>query len=103
MKYINYINSGLALASLAFFLGCSSVDRAISDTTLRMPTTSVDVYKDGKTPDRKYKEIAEMTYLDKRENELKAQRLFIKEALKIGGNGIIMSVTPAGLKGSGSM
>lgn len=93
----------IALAALVFVLGCASTDKVVFDTTPRPPTTSVDVYKDGKKPDRKYKEIAEMTYLAKREKELHAQRQFIEEARKIGGNGILMTVADAGVRGGGSM
>ena len=100
---MKHITTALALTTLTFLLGCSSMDKSVFDTTPRKPTTSVDVYKDEKMPTRQYKEIGEVTYVAKREKELQAQRSFITEARKMGGNGIIMSVTPAGIRESGSM
>src|SRR5438874_1578152 len=74
------IITSLALLPLLFAFGCVTADKIVTDTTPRQPTTSVDVYKDGKMPDRKYKEIAELSFLGPREEELRAQRRFIRQA-----------------------
>src|SRR5688572_28554440 len=71
------INS-LALVPLLFAFGCVTADKVVTDTTPRQPTTAVDIYKDGKIPDRKYKQIAELSFLGPREEELKAQKRFIR-------------------------
>jgi|SRR6185312_12422818 len=89
----------LGLATLLLITGCATADKIVTDTTPREPTTAVDVYKDGKIPDRKYKEIAELSFLGPREEELRAQRRFIRQAQKLGGNGVLFTVVPAGQKG----
>jgi hypothetical protein len=95
------INS-LALVPLLFMIGCVTADKIVTDTTPRSPTTSVDVYKDGKIPEGKYKEIAELSFLGPREEELRAQKRFIRQAKELGGNGILFTVVPAGQKGGGA-
>ena len=62
----------------------------------------MDIYKEGKMPDRKYKEIAELSFLGPREEELRAQKRFVAQARKMGGNGILLGVVPAGQKGGGA-
>ena len=96
------INTLLALSALLLAAGCATTDEVILDSTPRAPTTSVDIYKDGKTPDRKYKEIAELSFLGPREEELRAQKRFIAQAQKMGGNGVLFAVVPAGQKGGGA-
>jgi hypothetical protein len=54
-------------------------------------------------PDRKFKEIAELSFLGPREDELRAQRRFISQAKEMGGNGVILTVTDAGVKGGGTL
>jgi len=95
------IITSLALLPFFFAFGCVTADKIVTDTTPRQPTTSVDVYKDGKMPDRKYKEIAELSFLGPREEELRAQKRFIRQAKELGGNGILFAVVPAGQKGGG--
>ena len=92
----------LPLVVALALVGCVTADEMILDSAPRKPTTSVDMYLDGKVPEKKYKEIAEMTFLGPRDEELRAQRRFIGKAQKIGGNGIIFSVTPAGQRGGGA-
>ena len=96
------ITTLLTLSAILFVAGCASTDQVIFDSTKRAPTTSVDVYKDGKIPDRKFKEIGEFSFLGPRENELRAERRFISEAKQRGGNGVIFTVVPAGIKGGGT-
>lgn len=93
------IITSLTLVSLLVGSGCVTADKIVLDTAPRQPTTAVDVYKEGKTPDRKYKEIAELSFLGPREDELRAQKRFIRQAQELGGNGIPFAVVPAGQKG----
>ncbi len=90
-----------ALTALLVITGCASTDEIISDSTKRPPTVSVEVFKEGRVPDKKFKDIAELSYLGPREDELRAQKFFIGRAQKLGGSGIIFSVVPAGQKGGG--
>jgi hypothetical protein len=91
----------VGLATLLFITGCASTNEIVSDTTKRQPTTSVEVFKEGRAPARQHKEIAELSFLGPREDELRAQKFFIKRAQKLGGNGIVFTVIPAGQKGGG--
>ncbi len=88
--------------SLYLFTGCASTDEMILDSKTRAPTTTVEVFKDGKRPPRWSKEIAELTFLGPREDELRAQRRFIERAKELGGNGVVFSIVEAGEKGGGS-
>jgi len=99
---MNKIITSLALSLLVFGSGCVTADKIVLDSTPRQPTTAVDVFKDGKMPDRKYKEIAELSFLGPREEELRAQKRFIRQAQELGGNGILFAVVPAGQKGGGA-
>ena len=93
--------AALFVIPLLFTFGCVSADKVVTDTMPRPPTTSVDIYKGSKTPDRKFKVIAELSFLGPREEELRAQRRFTRQAKELGGNGILFSVVPAGQKGGG--
>src|SRR5438093_13256195 len=98
---MNKIITSLALSLLVFGSGCVTADKIVLDSTPRQPTTAVDVYKDGRMPDRKYKEIAELSFLGPREEEIRAEKRFIRQAQKMGGNGLLFAVVPAGQKGAG--
>ena len=92
--------TAVALFIMALLIGgCASTDEVLLDSSKRAPTTSVDVFKEGKSPVCKYKEIAELTFLGHREEELRAQRRFVGQAKKMGGNGVIFQVVIAGDKG----
>ena len=88
------------LSLLLMLCGCASTSEVVLDNTKRPPTTSVEVFKDGKTPDRKFKQIAELSFLGPREDELRAQKRFVRQAQKMGGNAIIFRIENAGQKGS---
>lgn len=72
------------------------MDRVVYDNTKRQPTTRIDVYKDGRVPDRKYQEIAELLMPGHREDELMRQQQLVEQAKRIGGNGLIFFAQPAG-------
>lgn len=95
------ISKVLALVSLLWFTGCASTDEVITDSTKRQSTASIDVFKDGQTPNRQFKPIAELSFLGPREEELRAQKFFTGRAEKLGGNAIVFTVAPAGQKGGG--
>jgi len=76
--------------------GFTAIERIQYDDSKRPPTTSLDVYKDGKVPDRKYKEIAELMMPGHREDELLRQKQLIAEAKRMGGNGLIFSSAMTG-------
>src|SRR5438477_8717217 len=82
----------LGLISLLFIASCASTNEIVSDTTKRPPTGSVEVFKEERVPSKRFKEIAELSFLGPREEELRAQKYFIKRAKKFGGNGVIFSM-----------
>jgi hypothetical protein len=98
---MNQVRILLAPSAVAFLMGCATADQIVLDSSPRTPTTSVDIYKDGQTPEHKYKVIAELSFLGPREEELRAEKRFIGQAEKKGGNGILFDVAPAGEKGGG--
>ena len=101
-QFMKAILNSLLFAALVICFGCVSADKIVTDTTPRIPTTAIDVYKDDKVPQRKFTEIAELTFLGPRQEELRAQKRFTKQAKELGGNGIIFSVVLAGPKGGGA-
>lgn len=96
------IIASLALVPLVLAFGCVTADKVVTDTTPRPRTTTVDIYKEGNAPDKKYKQIAELSFLGPREEELRAQKRFMHQAQELGGNGILFAVVPAGQKGGGA-
>lgn len=93
----------LGLGALLFITGCASTDEMVLDSTKRPVTTSVEIFKDGRVPDRKFKEIAEVSFVGAREDEFKAQRRFIQQAKQMGGNGLIFLIEQSGIKGGGTI
>jgi hypothetical protein len=91
-----------AVFLLGLFVGCATTDEVLLDTTHRFPSSMVDVYKDGRSPERPFKEIAELSFLGPREEELTAQKFFVERARKMGGDGILFTIVPAGQKGGGA-
>jgi hypothetical protein len=89
------------LLAIAFLAGCASTNQIILDKTPRPPTTNVEVFKDNQQPDRRFKIIAELSYLGPREEELTAEAFFIKQSKALGGDGILFSVAQGGEKGGG--
>ena len=97
------LSSLIGIAALLFITGCASTDALISDSTKRAPTTSVEVFKEEQMPSRKFKEIAELSYLGPREDELRAQKKFMAQAKSLGGNALIFTVSNGSLKGGGTL
>jgi hypothetical protein len=97
------LHSILGLSLLLLITGCASTDEVVLDSTQRPHTTSIEVFKDGNVPQKAYKEIAELSFLGPREDELRAQKFFVERARKLGGNAILFNVVLAGQKSGGSM
>ena len=85
---------GLVLALL--LVGCASTNETILDSHNRAPTQSVDVFKDGKTPERAFTPIAELSFLGPPKDELRAQNHFVERARELGGSAVIFSATDTG-------
>ena len=100
MKTVTFLLSAFVIALAS---GCASTDQIILDSSKRPPTTSVEVFKDGESPNKSFKAIAELSFLGPREDELRAQKRFVAQAQKMGGNAVIFTVVEAGQKGGGGM
>jgi hypothetical protein len=83
--------------------GCAPMDSAVYDSTNRPPTTKVDIYKDGRTPERQYKIIGEVAMPGHRDDELLRQRQIVEKAKQMGGEGLIFTVSPSGQNALGVM
>jgi hypothetical protein len=99
----NQIATLIGLVAILLITGCASTDEIITDSTKRPPSASVEVFKDGQMPGQKFKEIAELSYLGPREDELRAQKRFVAQAKKLGGNGVIFTISDGSLKGGGTL
>jgi len=82
-------------------VGCATTDKVVLDNTKRPATTKVDIFNDGKLPNRRFREIAELSYLGPREDEFTALKRFTNEAKSSGAEGIIFSIQNGGLRGGG--
>jgi hypothetical protein len=85
MKRISF----LAFVASVLVTGCASTDRVVFDTTKRAPTTAVDVFNPGESPKRAFKQIAELSFVGMREDELQALAHFVSEGKKMGSQAII--------------
>lgn len=89
----------ILLLGVALVSGCATTDRVVLDSTIRPPTTQVDVYKAGEKPTRPYKEIARLSFMGPREDEFKALRHFLSEGRSLGANGLMLEpIAPGGLR-----
>jgi hypothetical protein len=82
--------AGLTIVGI-ILVGCADTQTLQLDNRVRRPTTSVDIYK-GNPPNKRFQVIAELSWKGPPQDELRAQRRFMSEAQKLGGNGIITSV-----------
>lgn len=67
--------------------GCSSIETY--DSVARQPTTSVDVFREGK-PERPHKEIALLADDGGIGEQTAIEKKFVKKAKNLGGNALIM-------------
>ena len=72
--------------------GCASTERNTFDETMRAPKASVDVFYLDQAPPKKHTEIAALSFRAPRADQSKAERYFIKEAKKLGADGVIIYV-----------
>ena len=87
-------NSFLILILFAL-VGCESVPVAF-DGVKREAKTQIDVYMNGKKPEKPYKVIAAFAERDGPEREASRQNSFIAQAKKLGADGIIINSVDSG-------
>ena len=101
---MKHMSKAFVFTALLVLCGCASTDKVVLDDTKRAPTTSVDVFKAGEKPRRKAKEIARLSFMGPREDELKATKHFIAQGKKLGANAIILDpVEDGGMRGGFNM
>lgn len=101
MKLPLYLS--LLLVTIFSISGCAPMDSAVYDSTSRAPTTKIDIYKDGRMPDRQYKIIGEIAMPGHRDDELLRQRQIVEKAKQMGGEGLIFTVSASGQNALGVM
>jgi hypothetical protein len=84
----------LLLAIVLCAAGCVSTTTVRLDHTKRPHSDEVEVYKDS-DPTRPYRAIAEISWGGPRSDEIRAQRHFMKQARKLGGDAILMRIVDA--------
>ena len=87
MKLLTVLNLILILGLL---VGCAGTSELITDSSPRNPTTSVEFYREGTKPERKYREIGEVQTEDFGGEEAPAKKRLIERAKQLGANGLIM-------------
>ena len=83
--------NGLAMLLVASLIAsCAAPDRVGSEQTKRAPKSAIDVfYLDEKVP-KKHTEIAALSFRGSRADQSKAFRYFVKEAKRLGADGLII-------------
>src|SRR2546425_10829527 len=84
----------LSLILLLSVAGCESV--VPLDGVKRQPKAEIDVYMSGKGPTKPFKIIAAFAERDGPEREAHHQNDFIKQAKKLGADGVILKPTESG-------
>ena len=91
----------MALLLTGLLIGCASTNEFRHDATVRPPTTDVAIFKNGEMPTQKSTIIAELTFLGPREDELRAQKRFIKRARALGGDALVFRIEGGDTKAGG--
>ncbi len=95
-------NSIALLLVACLIAGCATTERTVLDRTSRAPKAVVDIYDINQVPPKKYREIAALSFRGPRADQSKASRYFLREAKRLGADGIIMyGPGEAYTKGSG--
>jgi hypothetical protein len=80
-----------ALVAMLLISGCSSraLKAVVLDVTKRAPTERVDVFRNGETPQRRFKAIGEFSFEGKENEEEKALALFVSQGKKMGAQALM--------------
>ena len=80
-----------SVALIAFLLtACASTDRIVLDSTKRPAKADVEVFMNGRTPEKHYKPIHEMSWHGPAQDEARAAKRFIEWAKQAGADGLIV-------------
>lgn len=66
------------------------------DGIVRQPKTQIDVYSDGRKPEKRFKEIFLLSAEGGTNDEAGKYKEFIERAKKVGADGVILSTKEAG-------
>ena len=73
--------------------GCAGPERIGIDQTRRAPRSKIDVFYLDEAPSKKHTEIAVLSFRGTRADQSKAFRYFIKEAKRLGADGVVICVS----------
>lgn len=76
--------------AVCFTTGC------VSNQSARLDTYHLDLFVDGKEPTRSFRQIGILADNARLDEEPSISAKFLKKAKKMGGQGLIMTKTPAG-------
>lgn len=80
-----------SLCALLFLVGCATPHAVQFDNTKRLPTSSIEVFREGNKPTKPYKEIAEISCNTWRGADAQAMKELVAKARQMGANAIITS------------
>jgi predicted small secreted protein len=81
----------IALLLVAGLLaGCATTNEIGFDETMRASKQSLAIYNIDQMPSKQHKEISALSFRGLRADQSKAFRYFVKEARRLGADGIIM-------------
>jgi hypothetical protein len=84
MKSLSFMFTLLLGCVPALTMGC-----ATSSTTTAVPSAQIDVFRDGATPNRPFKELRVLKDDGKAIEQAEIEAKMMKQAKKMGGNAII--------------
>ncbi len=84
------INNIVGLLLSGCLVGCATPQAVLFDETMRPPTASLEVFREGNKPTKAYKEIGEVSHEDYGGEDANAMKKLISKAKQIGANAIIM-------------
>src|SRR5436190_5327230 len=87
-------NSLHFLLALHLRLGSGCVNMAAYDSVPRPPATQIDIFRDGLTPTRPYKEIGTIERKGELGEQASIEKKFVAKAKAIGGNGFLLQRLP---------
>src|SRR5437899_2123424 len=80
------------LLAASLFAGCAVTGPVGFEQPSRAPKSTIDVFYLDEAPSKKHTEIAALSFRGSRADQSKASRYFIKEAKRLGADGVLIFV-----------
>lgn len=87
-------NSSLFLLAIQLCLASGCVNMSTYDSAQRTPTKEIEIFREGLTPARPYKEIGTIEQRGEPDQQSSIERRFAAKAKSIGGNGFLLQRSP---------